>query len=150
MKKSFAQPSQPIAIHAGHKATLLGVIFAIIATSGSALAQSGSHECSGVEGVALSHCRALNAAAASESALAQSDRGVPVGVAKPAAYECSGLEGAALRHCRALNAAAASRAMENRGASIDATHNCADLTGAALSRCRDLNGQADAQRATMR
>ena len=138
--KSYAQLNQSIAIHAGHKAALLGLLFAIMATSGSALAE---YECSGLEGVALSHCRALNAAAASGSALAKSDPGVPVGYTRPAAYECSGLEGAALRHCWALNAAAASRATEKSG-STAANNDCADLTGAALSACRDLNGQVDA------
>lgn len=139
--KSYAQLNQSIAINVGHKATLLGLSFAIIATSGSALA---AYECSGLEGVALSHCRALNAEAASGSALAKSDPGVPVGYTTPAAYGCSGLEGVPLRRCRALNAEAASRATEKMGASSGATHDCADLTGAALSACRDLNGQVDA------
>jgi hypothetical protein len=139
--KSYAQPNQSIAIHVGHKATFLGVLLAIIATSGSALA---AYECSGLEGVALRHCRGLNAAAASESALAESDPEVSIGYTKPAAYGCSGLEGVALRHCRGLNAAAASRATEKMGASTGATNDCAGLTGAALSACRDLNGQVDA------
>jgi hypothetical protein len=94
--------------------------------------------------VALSNCRALNAEAASGSALAKSDPGVAVGYTKPAAYDCGGLEGVALRHCRELNAAAASRATEKTGASTGTTNNCADLTGAALSACRNLNGQVDA------
>ena len=140
--KSHAQQNQPMAIHVGHKATLLGILFVIIATNESALGQSGSYECSGLEGVPLTHCRALNAAAASESALAQSDRGAPVGVTRPAAYECSGLEGMALRHCRTLNAVAASRAAEKMSAPTGATHDCADLTGAALSSCRDVNGRS--------
>jgi hypothetical protein len=137
--KSHAQST---AIRVGHRATLLGVLFAIIATNGSALAQSGSYECSGLEGVALTNCRALNPAAAREAAVAQSDRGAPVGVTRPAAYECSGLEGIALRHCRALNAAAASRAAEKTSAPTGATHDCTDLTAAALSSCRDLNGRS--------
>ncbi len=139
--KSYAQLNQSVAIHAGHTAILFGVLFGIIATSGSALAQSGPYDCSGVEGVALSNCRALNTAAASGSARPQSAPGVLVGVTRPAAYECSGLEGVALSHCRALNAAAARRATEQTGSPTGARNNCTDLTGAALSSCRDLNGE---------
>ena len=131
--KSCVQPNQSIA--------LLGLLFAIMATSGSALA---AYECNGLEGVALTHCRALNAEAANGSALVKSDPGVPVGYTTPAAYECSGLEGLPLRRCRALNAAAASRTTEKMGASTGANHDCADLTGAALAACRNLNGQGDA------
>ena len=70
--KSYAQLNQSVAIHAGYTAILLGVLFGIIATSGSALAQSGPYDCSGLEGVALRNCRALNTAAASGSARPQS------------------------------------------------------------------------------
>jgi hypothetical protein len=145
--KLYAQPNHSVALNARHTAMLLGVLFGIVATGGSALAQSGPYDCSGVEGVALSNCRALNAAAKSGSAQPQSAPGAWVGVAKPAAYECSGLDGEALRSCRALNAAAARRAVEQRGSPTGRSNNCIDLTGAALSRCRDLNGEVDAYRA---
>ena len=91
--KSYAQLNQSIAIHAGHKATLLGVLFAIIATSGSALA---AYECSGLGGVALSNCRALNAAAASRAT-------EKMGSSTGATNNCADLTGAALSACRDLN-----------------------------------------------
>ena len=94
--KSYAQLNQSVAIHAGHTAIMLGVLFGIIATSGSALAQSGPYDCSGVEGVALSHCRALNAAAARR---ATEQTGSPTG----ARNNCTDLTGAALSSCRDLN-----------------------------------------------
>jgi hypothetical protein len=101
MNPSWPRISRPRSYHAALSLRRLGI--ALLAVAGTAMSQTSApvgttkpaeYECSGLEGVALTNCRQLNAAAAG-SALVQSNGS--------GTHDCAGMSGASLTTCRDLN-----------------------------------------------
>lgn len=116
----------------------LGIATALLMVAGSAMSQTAvpagnskpaEYSCSGLEGVALTSCRQLNAAAVGGAI-------VTPGTARGRNYDCAGMSGSALATCRDLNGEIAVPAASDGGvgssssASVDSARDSAIPGGA--------------------
>jgi hypothetical protein len=99
------QPTQSLRSQTHRVLSLRRLGVALVAVAGTAMGQMAApvgvakpaeYDCSGLEGVALTSCRQLNAAAI-KGAVARSDGSLN------ATHDCADMSGAALATCRELN-----------------------------------------------